>query len=65
MKLSLLATLMLLGICGALTGCSDSENKAPTPDELKSFKGGTPPPDVQKKMQEDAANASKGAKVIP
>ncbi|MGC4043837.1 MAG: hypothetical protein QM758_08515 [Armatimonas sp.] len=66
MKFSLLAALLLLGVCGALTGCSsEPENKAPTADELKAFKGGTPPPDVQKKMQEGMSKGSKGAKIVP
>ncbi len=64
MKFSLLAALLLLGVCGALAGCSEPENKAPTADELKAFKGGTPPPDVQKKMQEGMSKGNQGAKVV-
>ena len=64
MKLSLLAGILLLvGVGGALIGCKSEEAKA-TSQDIKDFKGGTPPPDVQKKMQEGMSKGSQGAKVV-
>lgn len=50
-----LMALMALALTGALllVGCSEnSDNKPKTPQEVKDFKGGPPPPEAQAKIRE-------------
>lgn len=50
--------LLLLAVIGTtsltlLTGCGDKSSTAPkTPQEVKDFKGGPPPPEAQAKIRE-------------
>lgn len=51
-NLFVLAVLALTGMA-LLTGCGDKASDAPkTPQEVKEFKGGPPPPEAQAKIRE-------------